>query len=163
MKINLYLVALTALMASCTGNISSDSNDTSDIKISPGDTQLTSAPGSPAVNMQYCFFHTDGTQAQDTTKVSMLINGDKVTGNMQWLPKEKDARKGTLTGTLNGNAIKALWTFNQEGRADTMSVEFQLRGNALAQKPYKYDTKTDKEQTNAASDYKVIYNMTNCK
>lgn len=163
MKINLYLVALTALMASCTGNGSSDSNDTSSIKISPGDTQLASAPGSPAVNMQYCFFHTDGTQAQDTTKVSMLINGDKVTGNMQWLPKEKDARKGTLAGTLNGNAIKALWTFNQEGSTDTMTVEFQLRGNALAQKSYKYNAKTGREQTNFASDYKVIYNMTNCK
>jgi hypothetical protein len=163
MKINLYLVGLMALMASCTGNGSSDSNDTSNTKISPVDTQLASAPGSPAVNMQYCFFHIDGTQAQDTTKVSMLINGDKVTGNMQWLPKEKDARKGTLTGTLSGNAIKALWTFNQEGKPDTMTVEFQLRGNALAQKPYKYDTKTGKEQTNAAADYNVVYNMTNCK
>ncbi len=163
MKINLYLMLAVGMMASCAGNGNNSTDDTSGTKIAPADTQLSSAPGTPAVNMQYCFFHTDGTQAQDTTKVSMLINDDKVTGNMQWLPKEKDARKGTLSGTLKGNAIKALWTFNQEGKPDTMTVEFQLRGNALAQKPYKYDTKTVKEQTDASADYKVIYNMTNCK
>jgi hypothetical protein len=81
---------------------------------------------------------------------------------MSWLPKEKDARKGTLTGTLKGNAIKAVWTFMQEGTKDTLNVEFQLRGNALAQKPYQYDAKTGRQQTDNKADYSVIYSMKNC-
>ena len=82
---------------------------------------------------------------------------------MDWLPKEKDARKGSLMGNLNGNVIKALWTYGQEGRTDTLSVEFQLRGNQLAQKPYRYDPKTGKQQTNSTADYTVIYSMKNCR
>jgi major membrane immunogen (membrane-anchored lipoprotein) len=162
MKVNLYLSFAVMLLASCSGSGNSNNADTS-AKTSPADTQLTGTPNAPAVNMQYCFFHTDGKEGQDTTKVSIFINGEKVTGDMSWLPKEKDARKGTLTGVLNGNAIKAIWSFNQEGSKDTMTVEFQLRGNALAQKAYKYDTKTGRQQTDGASRYNVLYSMKNCK
>jgi len=159
-KIKLCLLAAGMMAASCSGN----HNNTADTLSTGGkkDTMLANEADAPMVNMQYCFYHTDGKQAQDTTMVNMLINGGKVTGKMSWLPKEKDARKGTLTGSLNGNAIKAVWTFVQEGSKDTMSVEFQLRGNALAQKPYRYDAKTGRQQTNTGADYNVIYNMKNC-
>jgi len=159
-KIKLCLLVAGMMAASCSGNHS----NTADTLSTGGkkDTILANQADAPMVNMQYCFYHTDGKQAEDTTMVNMLINGNKVTGKMSWLPKEKDARKGTITGTLNGNAIKAVWTFAQEGSKDTMSVEFQLRGNALAQKPYSYDAKTGRQQTSAGADYSVIYNMKNC-
>ncbi len=159
-KINLCLLVAGMMAASCSGNHSNttDKPDTGGKK----DTMLANEADAPMVNMQYCFYHTDGKQAQDTTMVNMLINGDAVTGKMSWLPKEKDARKGTITGKLSGNAIKAVWTFTQEGSKDSMNVEFQLRGNALAQKPYSYDAKTGREQTNTNADYSVIYNMKNC-
>ena len=159
-KIKLCLLVAGMMAASCSGN---HSNNTDTLGTAgKKDTALANAADAPVVNMQYCFYHTDGNAAQDTTTVSILINGNQVTGKMNWLPKEKDARKGTISGKLNGNAIKALWTFNQEGSKDTMSVEFQLRGNALAQKPYSYDAKTGREQTNTKADYSVIYNMKNC-
>jgi hypothetical protein len=163
MKINFYLLVSIVLLASCSGGNNVADNDTTISKLSAADTQLGSAANAPLVNMRYCFFYTDGTRAQDTTEVSIFINGNKVTGDMYWMPKEKDARKGTLTGTLAGNTIKAMWNYNQEGSADTMAVEFQLRGNALAQKPYQYDAKTGRQQTNKAAAYTVIYNMKNCK
>jgi len=163
MKTNFYLLVSFALLASCSGGRNAADDDTTISKVLPADTQLASAPNAPAVNMRYCFFHTDGTQAQDTTLVSIYINGDKVTGNMNWMPKEKDGRKGTLTGTLAGNAIKAIWNYSQEGSTDTITVEFLLRGNALAQKPYQYDTKTGRQQTSTAAAYNVIYDMKNCK
>ncbi|QEC74936.1 hypothetical protein [Mucilaginibacter ginsenosidivorax] len=163
MKINFYLLACFALLASCSGERNAADDDTTTSTLQPADTQLASAANAPAVNMRYCFFYTEGNKAQDTTLVSIYINGDKVTGNMNWMPKEKDARKGTLTGKLAGNAIKAIWNFNQEGAADTMAVEFQLRGNALAQKPYAYNPKTGRQQTNSKATYNVIYNMKNCK
>ncbi|NOW97417.1 hypothetical protein [Mucilaginibacter sp. SG564] len=159
-KIKLCLLVAGMMAASCSGN---HSNNTDTLGTAgKKDTALANAADAPVVNMQYCFYHTDGTAAQDTTTVNILINGDQVTGKMNWVPKEKDARKGTISGKLNGNAIKALWTFSQEGSKDTMSVEFQLRGNALAQKPYSYDAKTGRQQTNTKADYSVIYNMKNC-
>lgn len=161
MKINFCLFLICALAASCTGSGKGDA-DTVSTKPTHEDTVQANANNAPAVNMQYCFYHTDGTAAQDTTAVSITINGDKVTGKMNWIPKEKDARKGKLAGKLTGNAIKAVWSYGQEGTKDTMSVEFQLRGNALAQKPYKYDSKTGAQQTNSAADYSVIYTMKNC-
>ena len=161
MKINFCLLLLCVFATSCGGSGKS-TTDTVSTKPTHEDTVQANANNAPIVNMQYCFYHTDGTAAQDTTMVNVTINGDKVTGKMNWIPKEKDARKGKLDGKLTGNAIKALWTYGQEGTKDTMTVEFQLRGNGLAQKPYKYDAKTGAEQTNAAADYNVIYTMKNC-
>lgn len=159
MKLKLYLLLLAGMFAAaCSGNHSRGTDTVNSKK----DTLKAGTAGAPPVNMQYCFYHTDGTQAQDTTMVNLMINGNKVTGKMSWLPKEKDTRKGTIDGTLNGNAIKAVWTFMQEGTNDTMNVEFQLRGNALAQKPYQYDTETGRQQTNTKADYSVIYSMKNC-
>ena len=161
MKFQLGLISCIALaIASCTGNSTNKDGDTT---IKKEDTAMANAPDAPAINMEYCFYTTEGTAAQDTTKVSLHVNGNKVTGDMNWIPKEKDSRKGTLMGNLNGNVIKALWSYGQEGGTDTLSVEFQLRGNQLAQKPYKYDAKTGKQQTDNAAGYSVIYNMKNCK
>ena len=64
-----------------------------------------------------------------------IINANKVNGDMNWLPKEKDRRKGTLSGTLNGDKIEAVWSFMQEGMKDTLAVEFKLSAQQLAQKP----------------------------
>jgi hypothetical protein len=161
-KIKLCLLLIGALIASCSGNRTNNNTDTLSTNGNHKDTMLANATDAPAVNMQYCFYHTDGTQAQDTTSINILINGEKVTGKMSWLPKEKDARKGTIAGTLKANAIKAVWTFMQEGTQDTMNVEFQLRGNTLAQKPYLYDAKTGRQLTNVKADYNVIYSMKNC-
>ncbi|WP_162996464.1 hypothetical protein [Mucilaginibacter celer] len=161
MKFQLGLISFIALaVASCSGNSGNKNGDTT---LSKSDTAIANAPDAPAVNMEYCFYTTEGTASQDTTKVNLHINGNKVTGDMDWLPKEKDARKGTLMGNLNGNVINALWTYGQEGSSDTLSVEFQLRGNQLAQKPYKYDGETGKPKTDNTAGYSVIYNMKNCK
>lgn len=162
MKIKLCLLLVGALAASCSGNRNNNADDSSSAGGSHKDTVIANEADAPPVNMQYCFYHTDGTKAQDTTSVNILINGDKVTGKMNWQPKEKDKRSGTLTGKLNGNAIKAVWVSMQEGVKDSLDVEFQLRGNALAQKPYLYNSKTGKQQTNSKADYSVIYNMKNC-
>jgi hypothetical protein len=45
-----------------------------------------------AQNMDYCFIHTDGINAQYTTAVHLVINANKVSGDMSWLPKEKHRR-----------------------------------------------------------------------
>lgn len=165
MKFNLCFATLMlfVLLASCNSNAVKRAADTTNTEHTPQNSHPANTASIPAGNMQYCFFYTEGTQAQDTTKVNIIINHNKVNGTMSWLPKEKDARKGKLVGTLHGNVISAVWYFNQEATADTMRVEFLLRGNELAQKPYKYDAKTGRQQTDEGAAYSMLYHMENCK
>ena len=157
-----YLLIGALALASCTGNGKKNGN-TLQAKNGQGDTSYASKLNTPAQNMEYCFIHTDGTNAQDTTAVHLVINADKVSGDMSWLPKEKDKRKGTLTGILNGDNIKAVWSFMQEGMKDTLAVEFKLSAQQLAQKPVYVNSATGREQLNAKADYTVMYKLDNCE
>lgn len=161
MKVRLYqLITIVALLAACSGNRDNSGADSSRVGTAVETDKALTKPGG---SMQYCFFRTEGLQSQDTTDVRLLISGNKVTGFMSWLPKEKDSRKGKLTGKLTGNQIKAVWTYGQEGNTDTMTVEFELRGTAFAQKPYQYNRKTGREQTNSSAGYEVPFNIKNCR
>lgn len=48
-------------------------------------------------------------------ELSLTIIGKEVTGMYHWLPVEKDQRKGSLSGELEGNSIRAKYIFMQEG------------------------------------------------
>lgn len=153
------IVSMCALaLASCTGNGNKGADTT---KAAPGDTSKAATLNAPAQNMEYCFLRTEGISNQDTTAVHLIINAEKVSGEMQWLPKEKDARKGTLEGTIKGNDIKAVWTFMQEGMKDTMAVDLQLSSQQLGQKPFKV-TKDGRQVTDGAAGYTIIYKLDNC-
>jgi len=155
-----YILIVALALASCTGN----NDKTADtLKADSGKADSANAKlKAPAQNMEYCFLHTDGMNAEDTTAIHLIINGNKVTGDMYWLPKEKDRRKGTLTGTTDGNIIKAQWHFMQEGQTDSVAVEFKLSSQQLAQKSSMLDAKTGREVVDPKADYITIYNMDTC-
>lgn len=158
-----YILLCLLGLASCTGNGTKISEDTLKGMNDQEDTSQATMLNTPAQNMEYCFIHTDGTNAQDTTAVHLVINANKVSGDMSWLPKEKDRRKGTLSGMLNGDKIRAVWSFMQEGMKDTIAVEFKLSAQELAQKPMNLNAATGREQVNTNADYVVIYKLDNCK
>jgi hypothetical protein len=158
-----YILICVLALASCTGNGTKNSND---IIKSTNDQEYTSQAttlNTSAQNMEYCFIHTDGTNAQDTTAVHLVINANRVSGDMSWLPKEKDRHKGTLSGKLKGDKIIAVWRFMQEGMKDTLAVEFKLSAQGLDQKPMNLNTATGREQINTQADYSVIYKLDNCE
>jgi hypothetical protein len=153
------ILSICALgLASCGGNGNKGTDTT---KAATADTSKAATLNAPAQNMEYCFMRTEGTSNQDTTAVHLVIKAGVVGGEMQWMPKEKDARKGTLTGTMNGNDIKAVWTFMQEGVKDTMAVAFQLSSQQLGQKPFKV-TKDGRQETDGAAGYTLMYKLDNC-
>ncbi|MEB0263593.1 MULTISPECIES: hypothetical protein [unclassified Mucilaginibacter] len=158
MKLYTILSICALALASCTGNGNKGTDTT---KTVAEDTSKAATLNAPAQNMEYCFLLTEGTSNQDTTAIHLIINAEKVNGEMQWLPKEKDARKGTLEGTMKGNDIKAVWTFMQEGTKDTMAVAFQLSAQELGQKPFKV-TKDGRQETDGAAGYTIIYKLDNC-
>ena len=153
------IISMCALaLASCTGN---GNKGTDTAQTAGADTAKADTLSGPAQNMEYCFIRTEGTSNQDTTAIHLVVNAGKVTGEMQWIPKEKDARKGTLEGTMAGNDINAVWTFSQEGMKDTLGVAFQLSAQELAQKPFKV-VKDGRQQTDGAAGYTVMYKLDNC-
>jgi len=117
----------------------------------------------PKQSGAYCFLLTEGTGGQDTTTVHLMIDADKVSGEMDWLPKEKDRRKGTLAGTIAGNEIAAVWTFMQEGVMDSIHIAFKLLSEQLTQKPLKINTANGRQETDETAGYTISYKPVDCK
>jgi hypothetical protein len=101
-----------------------------------------------------CFLNKKG---RDSTSVELVIRGNKVTGKINWLPYQKDSRKGTLDGTIVNDTIRAAWTFMQEGMKDTLNLNFLFKNNQLSLKPLKLNTKTGREQTDEKAGYEIAF------
>ncbi|HEX8377185.1 MAG TPA: hypothetical protein VF602_05160 [Pedobacter sp.] len=110
-----------------------------------------------------CFQRLEGTKNQDTTTINLKIAADEVNGVMNSVPKEKDSRKGTLKGQKHGDVIKALWSYKQEGKDDTLSVEFKLTENGLLQKTFEIDKITQKQYLSAKSKFSIPFMKIACK
>lgn len=156
---NIILGCLASIaMVSCSSN--QNKNAATDAVVA-GDTLAKAATtrqtdNTPTIS-SLCFLHTEGARHQDSTSIELVIKGSEVSGQMNWLPYEKDSRKGKLNGTVSGDTINAKWTFMQEGMQDTVGVKFKLTGNQLAQKPLKLNVKTDRQQTDESAGYSIIY------
>lgn len=161
MKTTTLLLLATLAIAACSSpGKKTAGTDT----VIAGDTIAKSA-STPQTNntptiTSLCFVRTEGNKNQDSTTVELVIKGNTVTGEMVWMPYQKDGRKGILNGTITGDQIKAVWTFKQEGMTDTMAVDYKLDGDKLAQKPLKVDSKTGRQQTDASAGYTVVYHPT---
>ncbi len=69
---------------------------------------------------------------RDTTKVSLTITGNKVTGKMEWLPYEKDGAIGTLIGTKNTNGeLELLYDYVIEGNKQTETKVMKIENGKL--------------------------------
>jgi len=155
-----YVAIAAIALASCAGS-GDKNNGTDTTNTNTGTTAAATAP-SPSLDGQHCYVRTEGTANQDTTTVQLTINGTQVTGQMSWLPKEKDKRTGTLNGTLDGDKINAVWSFMQEGMKDSIKVAFKLSPQKLEQKPLKVNTANGKQETDESAGYTVEYAAGNC-
>lgn len=151
------IISIFAFALISCGGSSDQKKETSKItKEGIVDTTMRSTSG------RYCFLRTEGTHEQDTTVVQFTVDGDRVEGVMNWIPDEKDSRRGILTGTISDDEIKAMWSYVQEGMDDSMIVAFKLTPQQLAQKPLKVNTATGRQETDEAADYTVMYKQDNC-
>ena len=110
-----------------------------------------------------CFQRLEGSSKQDTATVSFLIQNNEVTGIFNTIPHEKDSRTGTIKGQKNGDIIKVLWSFMQEGIRDTLSVEFKLSSNKLYQRSFDIDKKTGRQKLGKDSKFSIEYQPINCE
>lgn len=162
MKALILCCAASLAIVSCSSNqdkqSKTDSVVVSDTVVKTQSTvQTNNAPAASSL----CFLRTDGKTKQDSTSVELVIKGNKVSGQMNWIPYQKDSRKGKLDGVIAGDTIKATWTFMQEGMTDTLGLKFKLDKDQLTQKPLKLNTKTGREQTDESAGYNLTYQSSN--
>jgi hypothetical protein len=148
----LFSLIITSIIVASCNNQGAETNHDTAAKSTP-----EKAPDS------LCFRRLEGTGNQDTTILNLFLNGNVVTGDMNWLPKEKDSRKGTIKGSRNGDVIKALWSFMQEGMNDTLSVEFKLTQNGLLQKTSEIDATTGRQFLSKKSSFSIPFEKVACK
>lgn len=110
-----------------------------------------------------CFLHTAGLRHQDTTFVRLLLRNEQVTGNIQSIPFEKDARRGKINARKTGNDIKGVWFFEQEGMKDSLEIAFKLEENKLRQKPWTVDPATGREILRDTTSYSLVYDKGDCR
>jgi hypothetical protein len=156
-RITLFSIASLFILGCSSNSNKSAKTDT----IIAGDT-LAKAKDTPRTNntqtvSSLCFLRIDGKNKPDSTSIELVIKGDQVSGQMNWLPYQKDSRKGTLAGTIKGDTIQAKWSFMQEGMKDTLNLKFKLDGDNLSQKPLKLNTKTGRDQTDDNAAYTLSY------
>ncbi len=68
---------------------------------------------------------------KDVNAVQLIISGDNVTGEMNYLPYEKDSARGSLKGKKKGNEIVADWKATIEGSTQVEEVRFKIEDNKL--------------------------------
>jgi len=81
---------------------------------------------------------------KDLTTVRLTIDGNNVTGSMEWLPWEKDQARGTLLGKKNGNEIIADYEYMIEGSNQLEEKIFILEGDKLLVKSGELEDKNGK-------------------
>lgn len=119
--------------------------------------------GNTADNEQkYCFLRLEGTQLQDSAYIQLAVRNETVSGIYNVIPYEKDARRGTVLGTLADDVFDLVWTFSQEGIQDTLRVVFKLNNGKLLQKPLTADTLTGRQITLDTSAFSEVYEPTDC-
>jgi hypothetical protein len=77
-----------------------------------------------------CYLFSEG---QDSTFLTLTINGTEVTGFMAWEPWEKDGARGELVGTLDGNTITADWNYIIEGSEQAEEKVFVLEDDMVGE------------------------------
>lgn len=77
-----------------------------------------------------CYLFAEG---QDSTFLTLTIDGNDVSGYMAWAPWEKDGARGELTGTLDGNKVTADWNYVIEGSEQAEEKIFIIEEDAVGE------------------------------
>jgi hypothetical protein len=71
--------------------------------------------------------------SKEYTRISLTIEGDKVTGTQNWLPKAPDGHgaHGTISGTVSGDVLRVLYEYTIEGSDQSEEEVLKLDGDKL--------------------------------
>ena len=82
---------------------------------------------------QFCYLAVVGEKEhlKDTTELNLQFTREGIKGEYNWIPAEKDARKGTFEGEkVAKNTIKAKYIYMQEGQEQSKVMIIKMTENA---------------------------------
>jgi hypothetical protein len=114
-------------------------------------------------SMSVCFQRYTGTTQQDTFTVHLVLRDGKVDGELVEMLYEKDARRGTLKGTVQDSVIHTVWSYIQEGQQATLQAAFKMKDGNLWQQVYSVDHKTGRQYLNDTNAFTILYTPLDCR
>lgn len=114
----LILACFMIIAASCTSDNAKKVTGDSSAKVIAVDTTFTSANPKKSSN---CYVYTKN---RDTASLRLNIDGEELTGELNYKLFEKDNNKGKITGELKGDTIIAEYIFDSEGMRSVREVVF---------------------------------------
>lgn len=116
----LTIVSLSLAFLSCQNQAKKDSES---------DNQTEVKDTTAVDNGPLCFLYAEN---KDTTYVSLMIDGTKVSGEMTWQPYEKDGARGTLSGTKSDSGeLELMYAYMIEGSNQTETKVMKIEGDRL--------------------------------
>ena len=129
MRKNTLFILVGVALFSCKSKTSETQK--TDSTVTPAADTVATATKPASLGETLCFEHKEG---KDKTTVKLVINGDAVTGEMNWTPHEKDGAVGTLKGKKVGNEIFVDYDYVIEGSNESEQKIFKIEGDKLLEK-----------------------------
>ncbi|WP_316814012.1 hypothetical protein [Pedobacter heparinus] len=121
MKLSSMVISVAALsvLASCNNeNTNKQANDSAS-KVIAVDTTFTATH--PKAHSNDCYVYIKN---RDTASLKLNIDGEELTGELNYNLFEKDSNKGKIAGEMKGDTIIAEYTFDSEGMRSVREVVF---------------------------------------
>lgn len=80
---------------------------------------------------------------RDTLALSIQQSGKTITGKLSFDNFEKDGSSGTVSGIIDNDILKLIYSFQSEGMHSVMEVYFKVEGTALIHGIGEVATKSD--------------------
>jgi hypothetical protein len=129
MKKNVLFIFISVALFSCKSKTSESQTADSTAAIAVDTVATATKPVSAEETL--CFEHKEG---KDNTTVKLVINGDAVTGEMNWTPYEKDGAVGSLKGKKVRDEIFVDYDYVIEGSNQSEEKIFKIEGDKLLEK-----------------------------
>ncbi len=102
---------------------------TPEVAVKDGTEVASETPSSQSASM--CFLLVEN--KVDSTKISLKTVGNEVSGEMAWLPFQKDGAIGKLKGTKSGDTLRLTYDYTIEGAAQQDQRLFLLKDGVLTE------------------------------
>lgn len=109
------LIPIILLIASC----NSETNKKAELPVGNNISQI---------NLPGCY---EMSISKDTARMKINIDGNQVSGDLEYKRFEKDSNKGTFSGTFTEGIIDGWYNFQSEGLISVRQVIFKSEGEAL--------------------------------
>jgi len=138
-----FIMTATILVAlSCNSNsdktketeTANTTRETDAVKPKPAETET------PSAGIEGCYMQV---LSRDTFAASLQQQGNKITGKLSFDNYQKDGSTGTVTGRVENNIVKLLYSFASEGMNSVMEVYFKHDNGKLLRGTGDMDMKGD--------------------